>query len=49
MHILKVKIFNYILEVILISETHLLYQKKSCIIENEKVMAVSFNSFQGVC
>lgn len=28
MHILKVKIFNYFLEDILISETHLLYQNK---------------------
>lgn len=45
MHILKVKIFNYILEDILISETHLLYQNKSCIIGNEKVIAVSFNFF----
>lgn len=49
MHILKVKIFNYILEDILISETHLLYQNKSCIIGNEKVIAVSFNFFQGPC
>lgn len=49
MHILKVKIFNYILEDVLISETHLLYQNKSCIIGNEKVIAVSFNFFQGVC
>lgn len=48
-HILKVKIFNYILEDILISETHLFYKNKSCIIGNEKVIAVSFNFFQGAC